>query len=394
MLARVQGKDIGAADVLPPSTPIPHFFGAPGTDQARRNLLELAMGVERGRAIDAIAAALIPDCPTDPTPADIAAYYPFWRAVFAREHGTIVRDGVERPYPSPADLNAIGPQLPGAQAAAARFIHVWRFYHCVQEKYGGQAFRKLRAEMSLGPLWPQPDPLYLETPEPNFLTPIGSLSQLVSAGRKAGLLSFPSDAYQEAFTKGFSGGRMDECFNDVGAADAYFATPPWQGGLFPPLDKEQTEFRTSSTRSVRFEVSAPGWKACNLGGGILVFEHPSLKITALLVVLPGGMTDAQAVFSRVFQSRFADVFLARAGVVVPPLSKLGRATLSGVAGDQFGSQVDAKNYHLSVEMIFIKLDADHVGAQLVIKPNPPSPRDATALNQLLSTVRIVTPPSP
>ena len=45
VLARLQGKDIRAADVLPPSTPIPHFFGAPGTDKARRDLLELTMGV-------------------------------------------------------------------------------------------------------------------------------------------------------------------------------------------------------------------------------------------------------------------------------------------------------------------------------------------------------------
>lgn len=385
VLATLQGHDIRAADVLPPSTPFPLMFGSPESEQARRNLLEFAMARVRRKAVVALAAALIPDCPTDPTPDDVTAFFPFWRAVFAKQTATIDDNGVSRPYPSAAEINAIRPELAGAKEVADRFIRGWRLDQCIQQKYGGKAFRTWRVERGgLVPALLSTDK-WIEAPDLNVLTPNESLEDLLLAARKAGLLSFPSEAYRSAFMRPYGATTSpSSCFNDVDAAVAYFRTPPWRGGVFPPVAKEQRVFRTSPMGSSGFEVSsAAGWQACILGSGVLTFERPDLKIVAAFAVFPDGKSDPQAIMN--------DLGVVTGHWGFPPPKKLGTAAIAGVAGDMFSSELVSQGQRVVIETTIIRLDALSFGMQLVMKPSPPTLGDIHALDQLLSTVKVLNP---
>ena len=78
-------------------------------------------------------------------------------------------------------------------------------------------------------------------------------------------------------------------------------------------------------------------------------------------------------------------------VVFSPLRKLGSAAIAGVTGDMFGSEAETQGVRLTLEATFIKLDAQRLGVQVVMKPSPPTPAETRALDQLLSTVRVSTP---
>ena len=384
VLVRLQGHDITAAEVLPPSTPIPNMFGGPGSDRASQSLIVYAMAAARRKVIYALAAALIPECSTEPTADDIAAFYPFWRATYAKENGTIQQNGVSRPYPSADDLKAIGPDLPGAKEETDAFIRTWRLDHCVQQKYGGQAFRTtLVGRQALIPVGSNESDLWIEAPFSGVLTPVGALTDLYYAARKAGLLSFPSEAHRKAFADFFND-RPDDCFNDVDAAVAYFATPPWHGGVFPPVAKPQTLLRTSPKGEAGFEVSSSlGWQACIGPSGFVMFTNPALKTFVSLSVVRDNAEDNLSIaraYSAPLPSRFAGF---------PATQKLGTAALAGVAGDLFGSQMDVSGQQVVLETTIIRLDARTRGIQTIMKVGSHSDAEMRPLDQLLSGVKIV-----
>ncbi len=388
VIARLQGHDITAKDALSERRWSHPFAGEPKSERAHQALLEMAMASVRQQAIASLVPALVTDCQSHATPADLAAFFPFWRAVVSKERDRLRAMGESDPLSSGvplATLNRVSPATPGAEEAAKRSIRMWRLFSCAQTTYRSEAFTTLPKAFALPygeglfPIPVQGWTRLIRAPAMNALSPSGSLTRLFRAAEKEGMLSFPNSTDKAAFYRAFrTTANSDSCFNDVETATAYFATPPWRGTVFPPRAKPAATLREPFAGSPAFVVDVPtGWTACRDEPSVLYLS--SDKGILALTIFEQGAPD------RAVQSELAAAVLKGAGF--PPSSRTEASSVAGASGTAFISSKAIGGRTLTVRVIIAPLDATHVASEVIL---PITGEDA-AMTRLLTSVRLTKP---
>ena len=389
VIARLQGEDITARESLSGFGPSFPVGGEPGSEHARRNLLEVAMTAVRSRASLALASALIKDCESQPTPEDLTAFFPFWRSVVATERDRLRAHGGSDPSipgeVSLAALSRVGPATRGAEEVARRSIRMWRLNSCVQTAYRSDAFvaqPKAFASVYGGALLPVQDvgsKTSLRAPAMNALSPAGSLTRLFKAAEKAGMLSFPNRTDEIAFYRAYrTSSDLESCFNDVETATDYFETPPWRGSAFPPHARPSATLRAPFAGSPAFLVEVrAGWTACRDEPSVLYLESDN-EVLAL--------TMPQAAADPVSLSNYAAAVLKGAGF--PPFSHTEPAVVAGANGTAFVSSKIVAGQTVSIRVVVAPLDANHIGSETIIILGDAGAKQQAMMDQVLNSVRL------
>lgn len=220
------------------------------TEKAELETLARHRGINgfRNPAALELAAKLMPDCSLEPTAADLAAFYPYWRTQVAREQARLAEMGYRDDAQVQAMLDKIGlkaaPAIPlaemakvdgdtpGAEAGARIAIREWKLEHCIQARFGGDRF--FGTMVGRDGAWPVGPVLRPTLLADGRAIPIPELrlEALTARGRyfhKAqvdGLLIFRNLQDSVYFFSRYEGVRYDTIKDDA-AATAFLGAPPW-----------------------------------------------------------------------------------------------------------------------------------------------------------------------
>jgi hypothetical protein len=247
-LARLDGRPVLASEFESPLNPMFDFIGVGNGRQGRALIMQRALNAFRAKALDTLAPKMLADCPVEAAPADIQAFYPYWRRQVALEQKRLadmdVEDMVEPPA-SPFKGMTLLPKVPltelaqvsartaDAEPLAAEAVRRWKTYHCVQAAYGGDAFFTIAVDRD-GMNWPVGPMLtgkavgarLLRVPDTGNLEPVTALGRFFRDAEKRGLLTFDNPQYRTYFFERYESGAYDR-MKEPARAKTYLERAPW-----------------------------------------------------------------------------------------------------------------------------------------------------------------------
>lgn len=245
-MATLNGRVVRFVDIEPEWRLPPGL--QPRNPEALKSLIrDRALNGLREKALNQLAATLMPDCAVDATAADLEAFYPFWRTAITREAErrvaigydedkgaeALAKAGMKTPVRiSMTEMAKVDASMPGAEARARATIRNWKLDHCLQKTFGGDRF--FSNMVGRDGQWPAgPQVAYWSVgDEATLLVPSLSLEPLTARGRffrvaeAKGLLSFRSPADAAYFFQRYEGERYDT-MKDDGAGLAFLSKAPW-----------------------------------------------------------------------------------------------------------------------------------------------------------------------
>ena len=210
---------------------------------------ERGINASRDDRLRALAPKVIPDCAFAASPAEMAAFFVYWRGMIQQERASRRADGRPEDDPMPAsqlpflrfipsvplaEMASVSQSTPGAADRARDEIEMWHLYSCVAQRF--QASRYFGHYGFTGAPWPggvyakygnEPDGRRaMMMPDMEILEPLDALGRFFRAAQASGALSFSSSREERYFFFRYESSYFVNVTRSD-KTDAWFGAPPW-----------------------------------------------------------------------------------------------------------------------------------------------------------------------